>query len=473
MKKIVEKLKNSSPKIAVFGDIMLDKYLIGDTDRISPESPIPVVLINDEKFILGGAGNVVSNLKTFKANISLFSVIGDDESGINILDMLQTISVKVSGVIKDKSRVTTLKSRVLSKSQQIVRFDSENSHDISKNIENIIIDSFERRIKNFDIVLISDYGKGLISESLAKRVIQISNNNNIKVLIDPKGLDFSKYSNAYLIKPNRKEAIESLNIGDDIDEIGLKLIQKYNFENAIITLSEDGMKLFQKEKPIESFPTKAKDIFDVTGAGDTVLSSLAIGIASKLSLQESINFSNSASAVVIEKVGTATATFEEIIEYENRDKFQFGDSKIKNKEDLKQILEMSDKHVVFTNGCFDILHIGHVKYLEKARSFGDILIVGLNSDSSVKKLKGDSRPINIEDDRAYILAGLKSVDFVVIFEEETPFELIKYLSPNILVKGGDYRGKKVVGSDIVDEVKLVDFIENKSTSKIIEKINCC
>jgi len=473
MREIIDRLEKSKKEIALFGDVMLDYYLIGETDRISPEAPIQVIDIESEKYLLGGAGNVANNLISFGSDVTFFSVIGDDEDGKRVLNILDDLSVNISGVIKDKDRKTTIKSRILSRGQQIIRFDKESRSNISQNIENMIIDKFERNIKKFDVVLISDYGKGVISDSLSKKVIQISNQYGVKVLIDPKGDDYSKYSDAYLIKPNRKEAIESLNIGSDIDLIGKKLIENYRFENLIITLSEDGMKLFKKDREIEIFPTKAKDIFDVTGAGDTVLASLGIGIASKLSLKDSIHFSNSATAIVIGKVGTSTVTFKEVINYEKHKNIDFGDSKLKDWKELKNLINFKrDQKIIFTNGCFDILHIGHVKYLEKAKSFGDVLIVGLNSDSSVRKLKGESRPINCEDDRAYLLAGLKSVDFVTVFSEDTPYELIKYLKPDVVVKGGDYRGKHVVGSNIVDEVKLVDFVDGKSTSKIVEKIEC-
>ena len=473
MKDIVDMLKDSRCKIALFGDIMLDHYLIGETEKISPEAPIQVVEIESEKYVLGGAGNVANNLVTFGVDVSIFSAIGNDDNEKKLLQILKNLSINSLGIIKDISRKTTLKSRIISRGQQIIRFDRESKHQISEDIENSIIESFKRRIHHFDIVLISDYGKGVISAQLSRTIIEISNKNNIKVIIDPKGDDYSKYRGAYLIKPNRKEAIESLNIGSDIDKIGSELIKKYDFNNVIITLSEDGMKLFQKDKEIETFPTKAKDIFDVTGAGDTVLASLGVGIASNISLENAIHFSNSATAIVIGKIGTSTVTYDEIIKYETQENITFGITKQKSWKELLHLLDSKrDQKIVFTNGCFDILHIGHVKYLEEAKSFGDILIVGLNSDKSVKALKGENRPINCENDRSYLLAGLESVDFVTIFDEETPYKLIQYLQPNILVKGGDYRGQTVVGSNLVDEVKLVDFIDGKSTSKIIERIEC-
>ena len=315
------------------------------------------------------------------------------------------------------------------------------------------------------MILISDYDKGVISEYLSQQIIQIANKNGLKVIIDPKGFNYQKYQDAFLVKPNLKELFEAVGEKQNktlIDEVGKKLLTKYNFQNLIVTLSEDGIKLFT-QKNILNFPTKAKKIFDVTGAGDTVLSTLGVAIASNITLENSIELANIAAAVVIGKVGTATPTFTEII--------QFGNQKILSWNDLKAILDLNrDKKIVFTNGCFDILHVGHLKYLKKAKELGDILVVAINSDSSVRKIKGEKRPINLEDDRAYLLSGLACVDYVTIFSEETPYKIIDFLKPNILVKGADYKNKEVVGSNLVDEVKLIEFVTGKSTTNIIDKI---
>jgi len=315
------------------------------------------------------------------------------------------------------------------------------------------------------LILISDYNKGVISEYLSQQIIQIANKNGLKVIIDPKGFNYQKYQDAFLVKPNLKELFEAVGEKQNktlIDEVGKKLLTKYNFQNLIVTLSEDGIKLFT-QKNILNFPTKAKKIFDVTGAGDTVLATLGVAIASNITLENSIELANIAAAVVIGKVGTATPTFTEII--------QFGNQKILSWNDLKAILDLNrDKKIVFTNGCFDILHVGHLKYLEKAKELGDILVVAINSDSSVRKIKGEKRPINLEDDRAYLLSGLACVDYVTIFSEETPYKIIDFLKPNILVKGADYKNKEVVGSNLVDEVKLIEFVTGKSTTNIIDKI---
>jgi D-beta-D-heptose 7-phosphate kinase/D-beta-D-heptose 1-phosphate adenosyltransferase len=458
---MLKRLQNSSPKVALFGDVMLDIYLIGSADRISPEAPVQVCDISEEREVLGGAGNVAKNLEVFGAKVSLFSVIGKDSAGDRILEMLK--GSDTTGVFRDSSRKTTQKSRVLSKHQQIVRFDRENREEISETLADEVLKEFRNRVSEFDIVLISDYKKGFISEKISKGVIEISNSQNLKTLIDPKGEDYEKYRNAWLVKPNRKELYEAGGNGK-VDEIGKRTLEKFNFQNLLVTLSEDGMKLFQKGGKEESFPTKAKEIFDVTGAGDTVLSSLAFGLGSGETLSNSIELSNSATAVVIGKVGTATVTLNELLETQKK--------RIHSWKEISEVVtkaKREHKRVVFTNGCFDILHIGHVKYLEEAKSFGDILIVGINSDASVRRLKGDNRPINVEEERAYLISSLDVVDFVTIFPEDTPYELISEIRPHTLVKGGDYKGKEVVGSDLVDEVKLVSFVKDRSTTKIIEK----
>ena len=463
--KIISEIAQKKPNIALFGDLMLDHYIFGSASRISPEAPIQVVNTEKEEFKLGGAGNVANNIISLNSKVEIFSVIGDDLNSLKLLELLNQNQISTSSVFKISNRKTTIKSRVIAQNQQILRFDSETTKPISKEIADKILQQFKSKIHEFDLILISDYNKGVISEYLSQQIIQIANKNGLKVIIDPKGFNYQKYQDAFLVKPNLKELFEAVGEKQNktlIDEVGKKLLTKYNFQNLIVTLSEDGIKLFT-QKNILNFPTKAKKIFDVTGAGDTVLATLGVAIASNITLENSIELANIAAAVVIGKVGTATPTFTEII--------QFGNQKILSWNDLKAILDLNrDKKIVFTNGCFDILHVGHLKYLEKAKELGDILVVAINSDSSVRKIKGEKRPINLEDDRAYLLSGLACVDYVTIFSEETPYKIIDFLKPNILVKGADYKNKEVVGSNLVDEVKLIEFVAGKSTTNIIDKI---
>jgi len=462
------------PKILVVGDLMIDHYLWGECERISPEAPVQVVDVKNESFVLGGAGNVLNNLKALGARVSVASVVGDDENSRWLEKRLEERDIKKLVLVKEKGRLTSKKSRVIATGHQIVRFDKESREDINKESEAKILEALKENIDDYDLILLSDYGKGVLTLTLTQNIIGLAK-DKIPVFIDPKGKDYSKYRGADLITPNKKEAsiASGIEIKDDetLKKAGFYLKEKFNLKNVIITLSEEGMAIF--EKNMIKIPTAAREVYDVTGAGDTVLSALGFAVASKKSLKEAAYFANLAAGVVVGKVGAATATIEEIEEHESSLHKSSSDEHIKSFDEIEKIvkfLKEKNKKIVFTNGCFDILHIGHVKYLQKAKKLGDVLIVGLNSDDSVRRLKGKDRPVNPEYDRAYLLAALEAVDYVVIFNEDTPYELIKIVKPDILVKGADYKGKEVVGSDIAKEVKLIEFVEGKSTTKIIEKV---
>lgn len=464
------RLKSSTPKILVIGDLMIDHYLWGKCERISPEAPVQVVDINNEEQLLGGAGNVMNNLLDFGASVGAISVVGDDENGAWIEERLRNRGIKNEMLLKQSDRKTSKKSRVIASHQQIVRIDKESKEDISHESEETIAKAFEAVVHTYDLVLLSDYGKGVLTPTLTQKLIQISKAHNKSVFVDPKGKDYSKYKGASLITPNKKEAMEatskSINSLESLKEVGFYLKESLHLDSAIITLSEDGMAIFEEQ--MHKIDTVAKEVFDVTGAGDTVLAMLGFAYASGYSLKESAHYANVSAGIVVGKVGCATAKLEEIERFE---RYFHSDELIKSFEQIEHIARaLEDKKIVFTNGCFDILHLGHVKYLQEAKSFGDVLIVGVNSDASVKRLKGESRPINGEYDRAYLLSALKSVDYVVIFNEDTPYELIKRVQPDVLVKGGDYEDKEVVGSDIAKEVRLVQFVDGKSTTCIISKI---
>ena len=468
-------LKDAQPNILVVGDLMIDHYLWGSCERISPEAPVQVVDIAKETTVLGGAGNVINNLNTLGAKVSVASVIGDDENGLELLEMLQEIDVDSSNIAKQEGRKTSKKSRVIAVSQQILRYDKESKEDITQESEQKILASLENTISSYDMVILSDYGKGVLTDTLSQSIINLAKKNNVRVLVDPKGSDFSKYRGAYLLTPNKKEAILATGIEiqdkDSLHQALEKLKNECNLAISLITLSEDGIATLDKE--VEIFPTVAKEVFDVTGAGDTVIASIAYALSAGKSIQETAAFANLAAGVVVGKIGSATVSMDEVEEYEASLHKSTSDAHIKSFEDIKALVSRSrllGKKIVFTNGCFDILHVGHVKYLQIAKSFGDILIVGLNSDASVSRLKGPSRPVNIAEDRAYLLAALEAVDFVVPFEDDTPYELIKMIAPDVLVKGGDYEGKTVVGTEFSGELKLVDFVDGKSTTKTIQKI---
>ncbi|MCH9813649.1 MAG: D-glycero-beta-D-manno-heptose-7-phosphate kinase [Epsilonproteobacteria bacterium] len=463
--------KQKVPNILVVGDLMIDHYLWGKCDRISPEAPVQVVDVQKEDNLMGGAGNVINNLLSLGAHVGVCSVIGDDEGGEFIGQRLGQKGVRKEGLVIQEDRKTTKKSRIIALHQQIVRVDKENKEDISQESQETILMRIKIILDFYDAILLSDYAKGVLTPWLTQEIITFAKSKEKPILVDPKGSDYSKYRGATLITPNKKEAALATNIEISNDtklvEAGTKLKESLDLAYALITLSEDGMAIFDDQ--MTKIPTVAREVYDVTGAGDTVLASLGYALSLGKDIFEAAHFANSAAAVAVSKVGSATVTHVEIAAYEHSLHKQSSHSKIKSVLEVKSYLESSSKSVVFTNGCFDILHAGHVKYLEEAKSYGDILVLGLNSDDSVQRLKGESRPINSAQDRAIVLAALESVDFVIEFTEDTPYELIKVIEPDILVKGGDYEGKEVVGSDIAKETRLVEFVDGKSTTKIIEK----
>lgn len=468
-------LKNKHPRILVIGDLMIDHYLWGNCNRISPEAPVQVVAVNKENSVLGGAGNVVNNLKQLGAVVDIMSVVGQDEQAQELTHMLEQTGIGSIQLIQQAGRTTSKKSRVIAAHQQVLRFDKESTAEISTSTQTELLAKFGAHIDFVDIVVLSDYGKGVLTDFVTREVIRIARAKNKRVLVDPKGNDYSKYTGAYLLTPNKKEASEASKI-DIVDRDSLNQAIRYlkdtcALDVSLITLSEEGIACLDQD--VQIYPTVARDVFDVTGAGDTVIAALAFALGANYSIEQAIVFSNLAAGVVVGKLGSATATLDEIIAYEQSLKQVSGSLCIKTWDEIAVIardLKRRGQKIVFTNGCFDLLHTGHARYLEQAREFGDVLIVGVNGDASVSRLKGPSRPINSEDDRAYILASLKSVDYTVIFHEDTPYELIKLIQPDVLVKGGDYLGKEVVGQDIAKEVKIVNFVTGKSTTGTIEKI---
>lgn len=469
------KFSKKNPNILVIGDLMIDHYLWGKCERISPEAPVQVLNVENESSVLGGAGNVINNLCALGSKVDVISVIGDDGIGQELKLLLDDIEIKSDNLIIEENRKTSKKTRLIASQQQVLRYDNESVEDVNSNSILKILEVVTKNITKYDGIILSDYGKGVLTADLTQNIIKIANDNNIKVFVDPKGKDYSKYKNAYLLTPNKKEAIEATNIHikDNFTlEIATKKLKELcNLKVSLITLGENGIALFDDNLRLK--PTVAREVYDVTGAGDTVIASIAFAIVNNLDIDEAIDFANLAAGVVVSKLGCATASLDEIFEYESSLHKSSSLNHIKTFDEIEEIVKKAsakNKKIVFTNGCFDILHVGHVKYLEVAKSYGDLLIVGVNSDSSVKRLKGVNRPINNQDDRAYLLASLESVDYVVIFDEDTPYELIKKIQPHTLVKGGDYKGKSVIGQDLVKELKLVDFVDNKSTTNIIKRI---
>lgn len=469
-------MRHSHPRILVIGDLMIDHYLWGGCERISPEAPVQVVDIARETTVLGGAGNVINNLAALGSRVFVAGVIGDDEIGKELQKMLNQLGVSTEGLVVQEGRKTSKKSRIVASNQQILRYDRESKEAISEPSAYAIVTYAASIMGQCDAVILSDYGKGVITDAVAQGIISHARALGKKVLVDPKGKDYTKYRGAYLLTPNKKEASEatgiSINDESSLRAALLQLKETCDLECSMITLSEDGIAI--DDGTMRRFPTVAREVFDVTGAGDTVIASLSYALSCGMSIDESAKFSNRAAAVVVGKIGSATVTLDEIEEYEASLHQSDSRDHLKTQPQIVEIVERlkaKNKQIVFTNGCFDILHVGHVKYLQEAKSYGDVLIVGLNTDSSVRTLKGPARPVNNEEDRAYILGALEAVDYVVLFSDETPYELIKSISPDILVKGGDYEGKSVVGAEFAGELRLVQFVDGKSTTAIIARIN--
>lgn len=467
-------------RLLVIGDLMLDEYLWGKTERISPEAPVQVVDVQREDTRLGGAGNVVNNLVTLGCQVTVCSVTGRDEYGALLRQVFARLGVDCAGLFDEPGRRTGKKTRVIAAHQQIVRIDRESREQISPASEDAILSYLEAEAANFHALVVSDYRKGVLSPRVLRGVVAAGQQCNIPVIIDPKGADYHIYRGATIITPNRKEAELAARTAIDDEEslqrAAASLLVDLELAAVLITRSEAGMSLFRPGGKVLHIPTVAREVYDVTGAGDTVLAVLSLGLASGMKMEDAAALANAAAGIAVGKLGTSTVSPAEILEEVARG-HKDSDAKIKNLDVLKVIVaseKSRGKKVVFTNGCFDLLHVGHVKYLQKARSFGDLLVLGLNSDASIRRLKGEKRPLIGQDERAHILAALDCIDYVVIFDEDTPLELITALKPAVLVKGGDYTLDGVVGRDVVEaeggRVELVSFVDGKSTTNIIDKI---
>ena len=463
----------AAANVLVVGDLMLDRYWHGDTSRISPEAPVPVVLVGESEERAGGAGNVALNISALGAKASLLGFTGDDEQCAALEKLLTPVGIdcffdKLTGA------ATITKLRVLSRHQQLIRLDFEDGFEAQK--ADNLLKSFQSQLSNAGAVILSDYGKGTLRQ--VQEFIQFARKAGKIVLVDPKGSDFEKYRGATLITPNMHEfegVVGRCENDEDIVEKGQGLMTSLDLQALLITRSERGMTLLQKDLPAIHLPTRAKEVFDVTGAGDTVISVLAAALAAGESVADATALSNLAAGVVVSKLGTATVSMDELRrEIRKQHQIQRG---VVEEDALLQMVNESKEHgetVVMTNGCFDILHAGHVAYLEQARELGDRLIVAVNDDDSVKRLKGPERPVNTMEKRMRMLAALQCVDWVVPFYEDTPTRQICKLMPDILVKGGDNDPDKIPGGDCVreagGEVKVLTYIDGVSTTGIISTI---
>ena len=462
----------SKTRVVVAGDVMLDQYLFGATSRISPEAPVPVVHVQKTDDRPGGAANVAVNLASLGTKTRLIGAVGNDAAA-DTLERLLTVHGIDCDFARVSDRPTITKTRVQSRGQQLIRLDQENATELR---DSALVDALGKAVTGAGAVVLSDYGKGALTDVGA--MIAVCRKAGVPVLVDPKGRDFEKYRGATLLTPNQGEfeAVAGHCATDaELAARGWQMVEELELTALLVTRSEKGMMLLETGNEPVFLSTQAREVFDVTGAGDTVIATLAGALASGQSLASASALANIAAGLVVRKIGVATVTPGEIQAALHR-RGQGGRGLVSRDELLVLVGEAHARkeRIVMTNGCFDILHAGHVAYLEEAKSLGDRLIVAVNDDDSVRRLKGESRPINALEDRMLVLAGLAAVDWVVPFADDTPAELIAAVLPDVLVKGGDYRPDEIAGGKEVlqngGEVRVLNFRDGHSTSRIIEKL---
>lgn len=472
------------PRILVVGDFMLDRYTWGNAERISQEAPVILLQADEQEKKLGGAANVCQALCHLGADVVAAGVLGDDDAGTHIKNMLEAVGVDCDLLIRDPDRTTTTKDRFMGRAanrhpHQILRVDREVRKEISLLLASQLASGIENSLVTYDAILISDYGKGTLSSALLRQAIDFAKQQNISLIVDPAaGRDYAVYRGATMITPNRSEAEQTTGICIDEPrcavQAGNRICEIAELEMAMVTLDRDGIVLVDRHGHGDVFPTDPRSVYDITGAGDIVLATVGLCFAARHSGQIAARLANVAAGIAVEQVGAAVIHRDQL-----RSRLLARRPPMETKlVDLSQASQMADVHrangkrIVFTNGCFDLLHVGHITYLHQAAAFGDLLIVGLNSDQGVRQLKGPKRPVINQRDRAAILAALQCIDFVVIFDEANPLKLIESLRPDVLVKGGDYRVDQVVGHQLVESyggtVVTTPLVEGVSTTRILE-----
>ena len=479
IKDIITKFR--AQRVIVLGDLMLDRYITGDVERISPEAPVPVLKVAEEIETPGGAANVAQNIRALGSRVTLIGVTGRDPEGKRLRQTLRETGIGTGGMVTDASVNTTVKTRLMSSNQQIARVDYETRAPISPIAEKAIMAKLEKAIKGgkSDALIISDYAKGALTDNVLSHAIQLSKKTGILTVVDPKGDDFRKYRGADAITPNKRETetASGIEITDNrtLASAARKVLKLTHTGCVLITRGRDGITYLSKSGKPVTVQSVAKEVYDVTGAGDTVVSTFTLAFAASGALKESVQIANAAAGISVGRLGASQVTAKELTaHFENPDS---SESKILPADALSKRLtahrSRGDK-VVFTNGCFDLFHTGHLKLLTEAAKLGDVLVVAINSDSSVRKLKGSGRPFVKEEARAKLLSALDCVSYLTAFSEETPLNLIKKLKPDVLVKGGDYKARDVVGGDVVRStggtVKIIPLIEGVSTTSLAGKI---
>ncbi len=468
----------SRGSVLVIGDVMLDRYVYGQVSRVSPEAPVVVLTEERELAMPGGAGNVVRNVTALGAAAAFISVVGDDQIGSELTGLVGRQPNVEPWLLVEGGRTTTMKTRYIAAGQHLLRADREQTVPINAKLADRVLAIARDAMAATGITVLSDYHKGMLAGDLAARLIEAAHKANRRIIVDPKGLDYSLYKSADIITPNRRELGEAAHMSvrteAEIVEAAEALRSRYGFRSVLVTRSEDGMTLVM-DGGAQHFPAEAAEVYDVSGAGDTVVATLAAGLAARLDLPLAARLSNIAAGIAVGKVGTAVVREAELLEATS----PRGGALRKVLTRVGAAEQIQRWHhrgwrVGFTNGCFDILHPGHVHLLEQARAACDRLVVGLNSDAGVKRLKGPARPVQPEAARAAVLASLASVDIVCLFEEDTPEELLTELRPDVLIKGADYRIEEVVGADLVrswgGRVILAELMPGHSTTATVERI---
>ncbi len=457
--------------VIVVGDAMVDKYLIGRVRRLSPEAPVPIVEVGRTVLAPGGCANVANNVVHLRARAHLVCAAGRDAGRADLERMLG--ERKIDHTLIDAGLPTTTKVRVIGDRQQMIRLDFEEVAPIDDASTEGIAAAAEALMAGAGVLVISDYGKGVCTPELTARLIAAANRRAIPSIVDPKGTDWMKYAGATIVTPNLKElgrvmGVELKNEDATVDAAGRDAITRFGLKTLLVTRSERGMTLLSPDGGCLHVPVEAREVFDVSGAGDTVVATLAVALASGIDMPHAVKLSNKAAAIVVGKSGTAPIEYEELMDSAR------GASR--KRMTLERLISRAAEHrrggdkIVFTNGCFDILHRGHVSLLREAKKLGDVLVVGINSDRSVRSLKGEGRPVNTEEDRVELLAGLEFVDYVVVFDEETPENILRALRPEVLVKGGNYAVEQVVGREFAGRTVIVPMLEGYSTTRIISAI---
>ncbi|MDR4509430.1 MAG: D-glycero-beta-D-manno-heptose 1-phosphate adenylyltransferase [Candidatus Brocadiaceae bacterium] len=477
-----------SPKILVIGDLMLDKYVWGEVKRISQEAPIPVINVSAEDVRPGGAGSVISNLKILGARVLACGIVGDDTYGQTLFDIFRRMGIDTTGIIADQSRPTTLKMRFMGHLrtagkgvQQLLRVDYEKTHVVSAEIETRLNAFLNKNVPACDIVLVSDMNKGLLSHSFLHTIVTLCKKHKKVAIVDPKLThDYACYKGFTALTPNRNETESATGIEikdtDSLNQAANKLTSSLSLEYCIITVDKEGMFLYHKSGNGKIIPTVPKTVYDVTGAGDMVLSMFGIVVGANYSFEDATLLANVAAGIEVGKIGVIPVSKDEILNELTSGRNQLS-NKIKNIEELVSMLREHKKNqerIVFTNGCFDILHIGHIEYLKFARKQGDLLVIGLNTDRSINSLKGSTRPFVSQAERAKMLAALEDVTYVILFDELTPLDVIMAIKPDILVKGEDWKNTGAIGKDFVEsyggKVIYAPFVEGVSTTNIVSRI---